>query len=395
MPLPPAPPRIGLPHPPSHPPVPSSSATSAFPPPSSASTTPHGNGGGVHAADAAGKSVTLSTRRGTFHARLYGFVEESSVKEASGLPPAPLIVALHGAGMSSLGFGLCAAIVAASTQVDGHPYRVQMAALDFRCHGASTFEQGEAALTMDTLVEDTAVAIRALLETYYTTTTPSASSSSPPQQAVYLVGHSLGGSVATFVSSHRLIASHIAGVVMLDIAESVAKGSLRHMRDLLDKRPSSFHTPNEAAHWFVNHGGMGNLHAASITVPSLLKQAPPSSSSSSGTDVTGYVWNTNLYATEPCWDTWFEGLDKTFIQLPCPKMLILANTDRLDKELLVGQMQGKFQLEVVGSPGHYVMEDAPEIVASKLLRFVHRIDTLRAKLPQFTAHTLSLGKGTA
>ena len=37
-------------------------------------------------------------------------------------------------------------------------------------------------------------------------------------------------------------------------------------------------------------------------------------------------------------------------------MLVLAGTDRLDKELMIGQMQGKFQLVVVPDTGHMIHE---------------------------------------
>lgn len=35
---------------------------------------------------------------------------------------------------------------------------------------------------------------------------------------------------------------------------------------------------------------------------------------------------------------------------------MLAGTDRLDKELMIGQMQGKFQMEVVPDVGHMLHE---------------------------------------
>ena len=38
------------------------------------------------------------------------------------------------------------------------------------------------------------------------------------------------------------------------------------------------------------------------------------------------------------------------------RLLVLAGTDRLDKELMIGQMQGKFQMEVVPGVGHMIQE---------------------------------------
>lgn len=51
---------------------------------------------------------------------------------------------------------------------------------------------------------------------------------------------------------------------------------------------------------------------------------------------------------------WFEGLSDLFLSLPAAKLLLLAGTDRLDKPLMIGQMQGKFQLVVLPAVGHTV-----------------------------------------
>lgn len=45
--------------------------------------------------------------------------------------------------------------------------------------------------------------------------------------------------------------------------------------------------------------------------------------------------------TEQYWASWFTGLSKKFLEAKGGKLLILAGTDRLDKELMIGQMQGK------------------------------------------------------
>lgn len=44
--------------------------------------------------------------------------------------------------------------------------------------------------------------------------------------------------------------------------------------------------------------------------------------------------------TEKYWSGWFKGLSEKFIASPVQKLLLLANIDRLDKNLMVGQMQG-------------------------------------------------------
>ena len=53
---------------------------------------------------------------------------------------------------------------------------------------------------------------------------------------------------------------------------------------------------------------------------------------------------------------WFKGLSSSFLSVRAARLLVLAGTDRLDKELMIGQMQGKFQLVVVPDTGHMIHE---------------------------------------
>ena len=60
-----------------------------------------------------------------------------------------------------------------------------------------------------------------------------------------------------------------------------------------------------------------------------------------------WVWRTPLERTQPFWAGWYKGLSEAFLKVPAPKVLLLAGTDRLDKPLMVGQMQGRFQLSLL------------------------------------------------
>jgi protein phosphatase methylesterase 1 len=53
---------------------------------------------------------------------------------------------------------------------------------------------------------------------------------------------------------------------------------------------------------------------------------------------------------------WFTGLSSRFLSVRAARLLVLAGTDRLDKELMIGQMMGKFQMEVVPGVGHMLHE---------------------------------------
>ena len=73
-------------------------------------------------------------------------------------------------------------------------------------------------------------------------------------------------------------------------------------------------------------------------------------------------------------------------------MLILAGTDRLDRELMIGQMQGKFQLVVLPEAGHFVQEDVPERTAELLVEFWRRNDRNALVLPPKVSDLIAQGK---
>ena len=93
---------------------------------------------------------------------------------------------------------------------------------------------------------------------------------------------------------------------------------------------------------------------------------------SSRDDNCSYSWRIDLFKTEKFWTSWFVGLTENYLSFPGPKLLILAGVDRLDKELTVAQMQGKFQMLVLPKAGHAVHEDVPDLVADALATFVQR-----------------------
>jgi len=69
---------------------------------------------------------------------------------------------------------------------------------------------------------------------------------------------------------------------------------------------------------------------------------------------------------------WFSKLSSSFLSQRCAKLLVLAGAEALDKELMIGQMQGKYQLSVFQDVGHCLQEDAPERLAELLLEFWRR-----------------------
>ena len=49
-----------------------------------------------------------------------------------------------------------------------------------------------------------------------------------------------------------------------------------------------------------------------------------------------------------------------------PKILVTAEKERMDKELTIGQMQGRFKVVVVPNVGHSVQEDDFKATAKEL-----------------------------
>lgn len=76
-----------------------------------------------------------------------------------------------------------------------------------------------------------------------------------------------------------------------------------------------------------------NIESARLSIPALLKTS----------DDGNLKWITDLIKTQPFWTEWFTGLSDKFLNSGTAKLLILAGTDRLDKPLTIGQMQGKHE----------------------------------------------------
>jgi len=177
-----------------------------------------------------------------------------------------------------------------------------------------------------------------------------------------LVGHSLGGAVVTRLA-HQM---KPLGLVVLDVVEGSALEALAMMNTVISKRPKGFKSYDDAIEWHITSKTIRNRKSANITVPPLLIPSIPLD--------TGYTWRTMLDDTREYWTEWFTGLSQAFLTSPCARLLILAGADRLDKTLMIGQMQGKFQLTLFYNCGHFLHEDDPHKCAEVLMQFWRRND---------------------
>ena len=111
----------------------------------------------------------------------------------------------------------------------------------------------------------------------------------------------------------------------------------------------------------VKSNTIKSIESARVSVPNLLIKSDTKDE---------FVWRTDLLASQKYWKDWFSGLTKCFLSIKIPKLLLLAASDRMDKDLTIAQMQGKFKLSVVRDVGHIVHEDNPKASADVISEFI-------------------------
>ncbi|KAK5172316.1 Protein phosphatase methylesterase 1 [Saxophila tyrrhenica] len=288
----------------------------------------------------------------------------------------PLFITHHGAGASGLSFALLAQNLRHRLPEAG------ILSLEARAHGSVVKSPEDDKEIPDfSITTLTADALAMINLTVAHMTWPTL----PPS---ILIGHSLGGAVVTQLATDFALGTALVGYCVLDVVEGSALEALGHMQTYLASRPSSFASVDEAVAWHTRTRTIRNAESAKVSVPGLLKPLPPSSAESKAS---GYTWQTNLATTTPYWPTWFTDLSPHFLTARGAKLLILAGTDRLDRELMIGQMQGKFQLTVIPEAGHFVHEDAPEKVGEVVEGFWRRNDRGSMVLPMKVDQMLAKG----
>lgn len=212
----------------------------------------------------------------------------------------------------------------------------------------------------------------------------------------------MGGAIAIHTAHMKLI-QNLLGIVVIDVVEGTAIEALQSMQSFLRSRPNTFRSIQNAIEWCVRSGQVRNIASAKVSMPGQIINcetkklatselpldeneisAPikdPSSIPEDEDDTTEfqvpttskkYTWRIDLARSEKFWLGWFENLSDKFLDVPTPKLLLLAGIDNLDKKLTVGQMQGKFQLQVLARTGHAVHEDQPHQVAETIATYLVR-----------------------
>ncbi|XP_075891448.1 protein phosphatase methylesterase 1-like [Nelusetta ayraudi] len=289
----------------------------------------------------------------------------------------PLLVLLHGGGHSALSWAVFTTAIASRVTC-------RVLAMDLRGHGDTLVCQTDDFSTQ-TMSSDIANVIQACY------------GETPPP--IVLIGHGVGGAIAVHTASNMLLPTTV-GLVAIDVVEGSAMEALHSIQNFLKGRPKSFKSVDHAIEWSVKSGQIRNLESARVSMVGQIKrcevdEADPLEQASPVPDVvverneefydqtyvnekehaaseSVYKWRIDLSKSEKYWDGWFRGTSNLFLACNLPKLLLLAGIDRLDRDLTIGQMQGKFMMQVLPPCGHAVQEDKPEKVADAVASFLLR-----------------------
>ncbi|XP_075948278.1 protein phosphatase methylesterase 1-like [Anarhichas minor] len=316
----------------------------------------------------------------------------------------PLLVLLHGGGHSSLSWAVFTSAITSRVTC-------RILAMDLRGHGDTLVRQS-GDFSTHTMSSDVANVIGACY------------GETPPP--IILIGHGVGGAIAVHTVNHMLLPTTV-GLVAIDVVEGSATEALHSIQNFHKERPKSFKSMDDAIEWSIKSGQIANLESARVSMVGQVKRCEVEKAGpvtdvvtdpvtnvltnvltnevtdvvtdavidvvverneescdqscdekSGATEVSVsegqsvYMWRIDLSKSEKYWDGWFRGTSNLFLACNLPKLLLLAGIDRLDRDLTIGQMQGKFMMQVLPPCGHAVQENRPEKVADAVASFLLR-----------------------
>ena len=280
-----------------------------------------------------------------------------------------LIVCLHGAGHSSMSFAALAERLKSKNTIVG---------FDFRGHGQH-FSDNETDLSQQSLIDETLKVLNFIEQKH-------------KNRSIILLGHSMGGSIATKVAykietemKDSVLKRAVLALFVIDVVEGTAMEALPFMEQIVHNRPAEFRDLVSVIKYGISSGQVRDKRSARVSMPSQVKEVEDKKSGG-----VKYVWRTELMATKPFWVEWFSGLTQNFLDVAMKKQLILAGSERMDKELTIAQMQGKFSMKVIHDCGHVVQEDQPAQVATAIQEF---IDTFKFPVDYTQQHFIINAQG--
>uniref|UniRef100_A0A6G3MFZ1 protein phosphatase methylesterase-1 n=1 Tax=Henneguya salminicola TaxID=69463 RepID=A0A6G3MFZ1_HENSL len=182
----------------------------------------------------------------------------------------PVIFLIHGAGSSAQTWCLFARELLKQVQV-------RVVAMDLRGHGLSTTDSDHD-FNKNVLVNDIIDVINRMMVMLHI------------NENIVLVGHSLGGALATWVATLSLN-HHLSGLVVIDVDEQAALDQ-KSMFEHLISRPTSFSSIEKAIKYSYLNRKLSNLEADRLSIPGQLKKV---------SNKQEFVWKVDLFETKQFW----------------------------------------------------------------------------------------------
>ena len=252
----------------------------------------------------------------------------------------PIILCLHGAGLSAGSFAPAAALTKSLP--------CQLVSFDFRAHGQNQLQENEYSLTSANLVSDT-ISVLSFIRQHN------------PSSNIVLVGHSMGGAIASKAGlEYQSNGGILQGLIIIDIAEGSALRSLKYIETVISQKPNEFESVEKAIEWVCSSNTIRNLNSAKLSVPTQMKKGEGG----------GVGWRTDLRRTQEFWEDWFVGMNDAFLAFEGPKQLFVAGSDRVDHQMMIAHKQGKYKHTVFLNVGHMIHEDNPARFVAEIQRFL-------------------------
>ena len=252
-----------------------------------------------------------------------------------------VFVCLHGAGHSAMTFAMLAEQLKKTSTV---------VAFDWRGHGTHARED-ETNMSQETLIADAVEVLTYVHQRF-------------ENRTILVLGHSMGGAIATKTVSHiekempdSDLKKAIMGCIIIDVVEGTAMDALPFMEQIVKNRPVHFPDLQSVIKYGVQGGQVRERKSARVSMPAQVIETIDKP-----TGLKKYVWRTDLLATKEYWTEWFRGLTQAFLSLSTKKMLFLAGAERMDTDLTVAHMQGKYEMNVIADCGHVIQEDQPVVL---------------------------------
>jgi len=226
---------------------------------------------------------------------------------------------------------------------------------DLRAHGKSQTDDKD--LSLPKLAED----IEKLFEKFCTDgrLTPI----SPP---VIIIGHSLGGLIATEIAVRNKMRK-IKVLLSMDCIQDAPDEFIRHCEDSSHHMVNSFDSTEDAIQVYKSNNHLLTQEMAEVSVLPRLKKTDDR-----------YSFIVSFKSTQKYWKEWFDNMSNRFLSVKAYKVIFFASTgeeatSKMTTELVTAHMQGKFQLEMFPQSGHCIQEDDPEEFVEKIHHILKRL----------------------